>query len=190
MVARRPMMAPHSAPMTGPAFVADLPDPSRWGRHLCVPLAPASVVARPAERERESHILGAVVDLLEYQSSPQGGWLVPDVARYAIWAGITWPGVAGYSWVAVAVGSQLGFHLGCQAARANQLECNRPGCQQRGLTHEPGPVLARAAPNLGYSHQGQEFSDHATELRKHPQVDPGSRTFWVWGISSVSAGHP
>ena len=28
--------------------------------------------------------------------------------------------------------------------------------------------------NLRYSHQGQEFSDHAAELRKHPQVAPGS----------------
>ena len=48
----------------------------------------------------------------------------------------------------------------------------------------------RGGPSLGYSHQGQEFSDHAAELRKHPQVDPGSRTFWVRGTSSVSAGHP
>jgi hypothetical protein len=28
--------------------------------------------------------------------------------------------------------------------------------------------------DLGYSHQGQEFSDHAAELRKHPQVALGS----------------
>ena len=51
-------------------------------------------------------------------------------------------------------------------------------------------VKLSVVPNLSYSHPGQEFSDHVAELRKHPQVDPGSCTFWVRGTSSVSAGHP
>ena len=42
---------------------------------------------------------------------------------------------------------------------------------------------------LGYLHQGQKFSYHSAELRKHPQVDLRSRIFWVRGTSSVSAGH-
>ncbi|HTA03336.1 MAG TPA: hypothetical protein VK802_23365 [Streptosporangiaceae bacterium] len=40
-----------------------------------VPVDPASVVACPAERERESHILGAADDLLEYQSIPHASWV-------------------------------------------------------------------------------------------------------------------
>jgi len=44
--------------------------------------------------------------------------------------------------------------------------------------------------SLGYSHQGQEFSDHAGELRKHPKSSQGASTFWVRVKSSVSAGHP
>ena len=39
---------------------------------------------------------------------------------------------------------------------------------------EAQETLANAVTGLGYSHQGQEFSDHAAELRKHPQVTPGS----------------
>jgi hypothetical protein len=93
-------------------------------------------LTRPrAERRTELH-LGGADDLFEYQSSPRGGWLVLDVARYAIRAGITWPGVAGYSWVTVAVGSQLGFHL------------DYPGhpCEPAGIQPRAGPVIARAAP--------------------------------------------
>jgi len=35
-------------------------------------------------------------DLLEYQSIPQGGWVMADAAGPAVWPGITRRGVAGY----------------------------------------------------------------------------------------------
>jgi hypothetical protein len=44
----------------------------------------ASVVAGLADREPEPHSVGAADDLFEYQSNPLGGWLMPDVAGYAI----------------------------------------------------------------------------------------------------------
>jgi hypothetical protein len=42
---------------------------------------------------------------------------------------------------------------------------------------EPGRKRDCNAANLSYSHEGHEFSDYAAELRRHPQVDRGSRIF-------------
>ena len=49
------------------------------------------------------------------------------------------------SWATVAVGSQLGFHLGYPGHPCEPAGMQPPGCQRRRLTREPGPVLARAA---------------------------------------------
>jgi len=38
-------------------------------------------------------------DLFEYQSIPQGGWMMPHVAGCAAWAGIAWLYEAGRGWV-------------------------------------------------------------------------------------------
>ena len=43
--------------------------------------------------------------------------------------------------------------------------------------HQPGRKRDCNAANLSYSHEGHEFSDHPAELRRHPQVDRGSRIF-------------
>ena len=43
-------------------------------------------------------------------------------------------------------------------------------------------TLITSSANLGYSRQGQEFSDHAAELRKHPQVTRES-------LHLLGAGH-
>jgi hypothetical protein len=48
------------------------------------------------------------------------------------------------------------------------------------LTVQVGRPLAPV--NLGYSRQGQEFSNHAAELRKHPQVTLGPH---LWGAGHI-----
>ena len=48
----------------------------------------------------------------------------------------------------------------------------------------------RLPADLGYSHRGQEFSEHVAELPKHHQVVLGARTFWVRATSSVSGRQP
>jgi hypothetical protein len=40
-----------------------------------------------------------------------------------------------------------------------------------------GTEKSHKTTNLGYPHQGQEFSGHAAELRKHPQVARGPASF-------------
>ena len=55
------------------------------------------------------------MDLFEYQSIPQGGWVVLDVSECAVLPGVTRPGVAGCAWTTVAVGFHLGSQLGYPA---------------------------------------------------------------------------
>ena len=69
---------------------------------------PAAAV--PPRDQRRYH--GLPVDLFDGQSSPQGSWMMTDVAGCAVRTGITGSDVAERRWATVAVGSQLGFQLG------------------------------------------------------------------------------
>ncbi len=105
----------------------------------------------------------------------------------------------------VAIGTKpqraLVHHSGTAAARygaatvtvaPHPVIASPPHAVRRSLTMGPAPEMAAdandkadlmitATVSLVYSHQGQEFSDHAAELRKHPQVVPGARTFFGCG---------
>jgi hypothetical protein len=52
--------------------------------------------------------------------------MMADVAGYAVSTGITRLGVAGYGWVAVAVGTQLDTPIGLPRDPANLPECSHP----------------------------------------------------------------
>ena len=67
------------------------------------------------------------MDLFDGQANPLGSWMTAGVAGRVIWPGITRPGVATRGWVTVAVGSQLGSHLGYPATpRTRPARYERP----------------------------------------------------------------
>ena len=102
-------------------------------------------------------------------------------ARAAATAGID-PGLIPFTAVLGLVRAHIAADTPCRHCGHRPASANDP------LASLNAAILA--LPSLGYSHQGQEFSDHAAELRKHPQVAPGARTFWVRATASVSAGQP